>query len=159
MPIDKVSFHLPENAQRWKFIYHRRWALKRELGKEALEIEAVMKLIKEAGMLMTICNLGDCYEKLVKEFLVNISDDCDNPLRKEYQKVFVRGECVNFSPNIINKFLGVEETNIPELEVTDNQVCKENTANQVQVWPKKKNISSGKLCVKYAILNRIVAAN
>jgi len=159
VPIDKVSFHLPENAQRWRFIYHRRMALERELGKETLEIEVVMELIKKAGLMKTLCNLGDCFEKLVKEFLVNISDDCDNSLSREYQKVFVRGECVNFSPNIINKFLGVEEINIPKLEVTDNQVCKEITANKIKVWPKKKKISSRKLFVKYAILNRIAAVN
>jgi hypothetical protein len=28
VPIDKVSFHLPENALRWKFIYHRNWLWK-----------------------------------------------------------------------------------------------------------------------------------
>jgi hypothetical protein len=33
------------------------------------------------------------------------------------------------------------------------------TANQVKVWPKKGKISSGKLSVKYDILNRISAAN
>jgi hypothetical protein len=85
-----------------------------------------------------IYNLGDCYEKLVKEFLVNIPNDCDDPLSREYQKVFVRGECVNFSPSIINKFLGVEEFNIPKLEITDSQVCKKITANQIIGWPKKK---------------------
>jgi len=159
VPIDKVSFHLPENAQRWRFIYHRRLALERELGKEALEIEAVMELIKEAGLMKTVCNLGDFYEKLVKEFLVNISIDCDNSLIREYQRVFVRGERVNFSPSIINKFLGIEEVNFPKLEITDNQVRKEITANQLKVWPKKKKILSGKLSVKYAILNTIVVVN
>lgn len=93
--------------------------------------------------------------KLVKEFLVYISHVCDSPLSKKYQKVYVRGECVNLSPNTINKFLGVEETKIPELEVTDNQVCKKITANQIKVWPEKIKIFS----VKYAILNRIAAAN
>jgi len=38
VPIDKVSFHLPSFAQRWKFIYHRRLALKRDLSEEALKI-------------------------------------------------------------------------------------------------------------------------
>ena len=97
--------------------------------------------------------------KLVKEFLVYISYVYDYPLRKKYQKVFVRGECVNFSPNTINKFLGVEETKIPKLEAIDNQVCKKITANQIKVWPKKIKFFSGKLYVKYAILNKIVAAN
>jgi len=62
VPIDKVSFHLPKNAHRWKFIYHGRLALERELGKEALQIEAVMELIKEAGLMKTISKLGNCYE-------------------------------------------------------------------------------------------------
>lgn len=62
-------------------------------------------------------------------------------------------------PNIINKFLGIDEVDTVELEVTDNQVCKEITANKVKVWPKKGKISSGKLSVKYVILNRIVASN
>lgn len=62
-------------------------------------------------------------------------------------------------PNIINKFLGIDEVDTAELEVTDNQVCKEITANQVKVWPKKGKISSEKLSVKYVILNRIVASN
>jgi len=96
--IDKVSFHLPEFAQRWKFIYHRRVAVERELSKEVVEITVVMELIKEAGLMKTVCNLGECYEKLVKEFIVNILAECDNPLSREYQKVYVRGECVNFSP-------------------------------------------------------------
>jgi len=79
VPIDKVSFHPPENAQRWKFIFHKRLALERELGKEAVKMADVMDMIKEAGLLKTVCNLGNCYEKLVKEFLVNISEECDNP--------------------------------------------------------------------------------
>jgi small nuclear ribonucleoprotein (snRNP)-like protein len=159
VPIDKVSFHYLENTQRWKYIFHGRLALERDLGKEALECEVVMNLIKKAGLLKIVCNYGDCYEKLVKEFLVNILGDCDNPLRNEYQKVFVRGECVKFSPTIINKLLGIDETAILELEVSDNQVCKEITDNQVKVWPKKGKIFSGKLPVKYAILNRIRAVN
>ncbi|MCI84795.1 envelope-like protein, partial [Trifolium medium] len=36
-------------------------------------------LIKEVGLLKTIWGIGHCYEKLVKEFLVNIPEDCDNP--------------------------------------------------------------------------------
>jgi hypothetical protein len=158
VPIDKVSFHLPSFAQRLKFIYHRRLALERELSDEALKIEEVMLLIKEAGLEKTVCKLGECYEKLVRKFLVNIPKDCDNPLRRDFQKVYVRGECVNFSPNTINSFLDVEG-GAAEVEATDNQICKEITTNKVKVWPKKGKISSGKLSMKYAVLNRIGAAN
>jgi len=129
VPIDRVSFHL----HRWKFIFHRRLGLERELGKKDVKMVDVMEMIKEAGLLKTVCNLGYCHEKLVKEFLVNIPEDCDNPLSQEYQKVYVRGECVNFSSNIINRFLGIDEAGVVELEVTDKQVCKIITANQVKV--------------------------
>ncbi|MCI35993.1 envelope-like protein, partial [Trifolium medium] len=57
-------------------------------------------LIKDAGLMKTVWGIGDCY---------------DNPMSKEYQKVFVRGECVNFSPAIINKFLETSEEPQPEL--------------------------------------------
>jgi len=39
VPIDKVSFHFLDYAQRWKFIYHRGLALERELSEEAVEIK------------------------------------------------------------------------------------------------------------------------
>jgi len=66
VPIDKVYFNLLENAQRWKFIYHRRLTLERELGKEALEMQTVTDLINEAGLLKTVSNLGNCYENGLK---------------------------------------------------------------------------------------------
>ena len=47
VPIDKVSFHLLEFAQRWKYIYNMRLTMERELGEEALKIKVGMKLIKE----------------------------------------------------------------------------------------------------------------
>jgi len=121
VPIDKVSFHLPANAQRWKFIFHKRLALERELGKEAVKMEDVIVNIKEAGLLKTVCNLGNCYGKLVKEFMVNISEECDNPMSQEYQKVYVRGECVHFSPTTINKYLGINEPDVAEPKVTENR--------------------------------------
>jgi len=68
-------------------------------------------------------------------------------------------ESVNFSPNIINDFPGVIVIGVAEVEATDNQISQKITANHVMVWPKKGKISSRKLSVKYAILNRIGAAN
>ncbi|KAK2427084.1 hypothetical protein QL285_025686 [Trifolium repens] len=157
VPMDNISFHCIESAQKWKFVANRRLALERKLSAEALECKEIVSLIKKAGLLKTVSGLGECYEKLVKEFLVNIPEDCDNPLSKEHHKVYVRGKCVHFSPAIINKFLGNKEDGYAELEVTNNQVCKTITANQVKVWPFK--VSSVMLSVKYAILNRIGTAN
>ncbi|KAK2407350.1 hypothetical protein QL285_042979 [Trifolium repens] len=159
VPMDNISFHFIESAQKWKFVANRRLALERELSDEALEHKEIIALIEKAGLMKTVSGLGECYEKLVKEFLVNIPEDCDNPLSKEHHKVYVRGKCVHFSPTIINKFLGNKEDGYAELEVTNNQVCKTITANQVKVWPMKGKVPSVMLSVKYVILNRIGTAN
>ncbi|MCH84680.1 envelope-like protein [Trifolium medium] len=79
----------------------------------------------------TVCGLGVCYEKLVKEFLVNIPEDCDDPMSEDYIKVFVRGNCVEFSPSVINQFMGRGIEAEAEMELT----------------------------VKYALLNKIAAVN
>ncbi|KAK2450765.1 hypothetical protein QL285_009867 [Trifolium repens] len=159
VPMDNISFHFIESAQKWKFVANRRLALERELSAEALEQKEIIALIEKAGLMKTVSGIGECYEKLVKEFLVNIPEDCDNPLSKEHHKVYVRGKCAHFSPAIINKFLGNKEDGYAELEVTNTQVCKTITANQVKVWPMKGKVPSVMLSVKYAILNRIGTVN
>ncbi|WJX12364.1 hypothetical protein P8452_02874 [Trifolium repens] len=103
--MDNVSFHFSASAAKWKFVYHRRLALERELSDEALECKEVIDLILQAGLMKTVSGLGRCYEKLVKEFTVNIGEACDNRLSKEFHQVFVRGKCVKFSPDVINALL------------------------------------------------------
>ncbi|KAK2422616.1 hypothetical protein QL285_033139 [Trifolium repens] len=159
VPMDNVSFHFSASAAKWKFVYHRRLALERELSDEALGCKEVMDLILQAGLMKTVSGLGRCYEKLVKEFTVNIGEACDNRLSKEFHQVFVRGKCVKFSPAVINAYLGRREDGYPGFEPTNNQVCKTITANQVKVWPLKGKVPSVMISVKYAILNRIGAVN
>ncbi|KAK2450104.1 hypothetical protein QL285_009240 [Trifolium repens] len=157
--MDNISFHFIESAQKWKFVANRSLAMERELSDEALEQKEIIALIEKAGLMKTVTGIGECYEKLVKEFLVNIPEDCDNPLSKEHHKVYVRGKCVMFSPAIINKALGNKEYGYAEMEVTNNHVCKTITANQVKIWPSRGKVPSVMLSVKYAILNRIGTAN
>ncbi|KAL5133686.1 hypothetical protein HKD37_03G006976 [Glycine soja] len=158
-PLDNISFHSIGNAERWKFVYQRRLALERELGRAALDCKEIMDLIKAAGLLKTVSKLGDCYEGLVREFIVNIPSDISNRKSDEYQKVFVRGKCVKFSPVVINKYLGRPTDGVIDIAASEHQIAKEITAKQVQHWPKKGKLSAGKLSVKYAILHRIGAAN
>jgi hypothetical protein len=159
VPMDNVSFHFIDSAAKWKYVYARRIGLERELSDETLECKEVIDLIEQAGLMKTVSGLGSCYAKLVKEFIVNIAEDCDNPLSKEYQKVYVRGKCVEFSPVVINRFLGRKEDGYSEVAITNNEVCKTITANQVKVWPLKGKVPSCMLSVKYAVLNRIGTVN
>lgn len=79
------------------------------MGKNAFECKEVLGLIQEAGLIKTLIGFGKCYEMLVKEFIVNISKERDNKRSKEFRKVYVRERCVDLSPEIINRFLGINE--------------------------------------------------
>ncbi|XP_050878188.1 uncharacterized protein LOC127082006 [Lathyrus oleraceus] len=129
-PIDNISFHSVENVEKWKFVYQIRLALERELGKDAFECKEVMDLIKEAGLMKSMDGFGKCYEMLVKEFIVNISKECDNKRSKEFRKVYVRGNYVEFSPKIISRFMGRSEDKQVEMEVSNKDICREITAKQ-----------------------------
>ncbi|KAH1190007.1 hypothetical protein GmHk_20G057669 [Glycine max] len=158
-PLDNISFHSIGNVEKWKYVYQRRIAVERELGRDALDCKETMDLIKAAGLLKTVTKLGDCYEGLVREFIVNIPSDISNRKSDDYQRVFVRGKCVRFSPAVINKYLGRPTDGVIDIDVSEHQIAKEITAKRVQHWPKKGKLSAGKLSVKYAILHRIGAAN
>ncbi|XP_050895970.1 uncharacterized protein LOC127102665 [Lathyrus oleraceus] len=135
--LDNISFHLEDGAAKWKLVIQRRVVVERELGKDDTDVKEVMDLIKVVGLLKTVDGFSQCYEGLVKEFIVNIPEDIFDKNSKEFCKLYVRGE----------------------LEVTDNQVCREITARQVKVWPIKKHLPVEKFTVKYAILHKIGAAN
>ncbi|XP_050916169.1 uncharacterized protein LOC127131282 [Lathyrus oleraceus] len=106
----------------------------------------------------TVTQLSKCYETLVKEFIVNVSEECADGKSREFRKVYVRGKCVNFSPSIINLYLERPDVAQPELEVTENTICQVITANQVRKWPLKGKLVASKLSVKYAMLHKIGAA-
>lgn len=91
-----------------------------------------MSLIQEDGLMKTVTGFGKCYEILVKEFTVNISKEYDNKKRKGFRKVYVRGRCVDFYPEIINRFLDINEEEQVKVEVFDNVIYKEITAKQVK---------------------------
>jgi hypothetical protein len=92
-----------------------------------------MELLEKAELMKTVKDLGDCYEMLVKEFIVNITSACS----EEFRKVRVRGKDVKFSPTTINEYLGrnpIIEGDEAELV---REVTKEITGGQVNEWPKK----------------------
>lgn len=100
--------------------------------KDAIKCKGVIELIEADGLMKTVTQFGPCYESLVNEFVVTIPDGCDDTKSVDYEKVYVRGNVMTFSPVVINKFLGRTEAPHAELEVIDDQMCKEITAKQVR---------------------------
>ncbi|XP_050915846.1 uncharacterized protein LOC127130940 [Lathyrus oleraceus] len=159
VPLDNISFHSVENVEKWNYVYQRRLALERKLRKDEFECKKVLSLIQEVGLIKTIIGFRKCYEMLVKEFIVNIFEECDNKRRKEFRKVYVRGRCVDFSSEIINRFLGRNGEEQAEIKVSDDVVYKEITAKQVKEWPRKGKLSVSDLSLKYVVLHIIGVAN
>ncbi|XP_057425844.1 uncharacterized protein LOC130719229 [Lotus japonicus] len=158
-PLDNISFHSEESVGNWKDVYQRRIAQERELTGEILHCQEIMELIETAGLLKTVTEIGGCYDKLVREFIVNVTTNCTESGHPDFRKVFVRGRCVHFSPEIINQYLGRSTIATGNEELSLSAITNELTAGQVMEWPFKGLLSSTHLSVKYAILNRIGAAN
>ncbi|XP_058752819.1 uncharacterized protein LOC131626010 [Vicia villosa] len=159
VPIDSVSFHYPSSANRWKYVYQKRLALERELVQNTLKCKEIKDLINEVGLIKIVTHFSKCYEMLVKEFIVNLLEDCADRKSKDFRKVYVRGKCVTFSSTIINNYLGRSDEAQPELEVSDNKVCEVITTEQVKSWPLKGKFFASKLNIKYAMLHKIGDAN
>ena len=79
-------------------MYQRRIARERELHPEAFKCKEIMELIKTAGFLKTVTQIGRCYDWLVKEFIVNVGPEVGLKGHDDFCKVFVRGSYVQFSP-------------------------------------------------------------
>ncbi|XP_050889724.1 uncharacterized protein LOC127095016 [Lathyrus oleraceus] len=115
--LDNISFHLEDGAVKWKSVIQRRVAVEREMRKDVADVKEVMDLIKFVGLLKTVVGFSQCYEGLVKEFIVNIPEDISDKNIKEFCKMYVRGR---------------DNEGAGELEVTDNQVCRVITASHVK---------------------------
>lgn len=131
----------------------------RELGIKALDCKEILDLLKVIKLMKTVTDVGLCYEKLVKDIILNISSERNIEGRKEYRKVYVRGNFIKFSPSIINEYLGRSKFARTKKVPTIDRITKEITGGKVRLWPKKGLISSGSLSVKYFIMSRISAEN
>ncbi|XP_057432474.1 uncharacterized protein LOC130725247 [Lotus japonicus] len=130
-----------------------------ELHEDALELKEVMDLLFDAGLMKTVKDIGRCYTQLVRDFIVNIPTDCDDESSSEYRKVYIRGKCVNFSPKVVNEFLGRSPVAGTDEEPDLNRVAMTLTGKMVKKWPKKGLLLSRKLTTKYVVLFKIGCAN
>lgn len=72
-PLDNVPFHYETSVQKWKYGFLRRVSCEKKLGTDALNCKEIIDLIKVVGLMKIGSHIGPCYEKLVKEFIVNIT--------------------------------------------------------------------------------------
>lgn len=88
--LDNILFHSVDSVEQWKYVYQRRIALEREMGKDVFECHEIMEIISYASLMKTVTGFGKCYEGLVKEFIINIHGIVLTPRVKSLGKCIVR---------------------------------------------------------------------
>ena len=94
IPMDRISFHSLEGAAKWENVQKQVIFPERELSENAKEMPEIMDLLEQAKLMQTVTNIGPYFPLLVKEFIVNLPSSFNDPEDLEFEKVFVRGQCL-----------------------------------------------------------------
>lgn len=103
-------------------------------------------------------DVGLFYPRLMKGFIVNLPKGFNDAKSYDYRKFHVRGYYFDFSPAIINEYLGKGKLIImivPPIKI----IAKEITGNIHDNRLSKGRITESKVIVKYANLYKMGVAN
>uniref|UniRef100_A0A1S4E0U5 Putative plant transposon protein domain-containing protein n=1 Tax=Cucumis melo TaxID=3656 RepID=A0A1S4E0U5_CUCME len=118
------------------------------------------ELIRNARLIRTVSEVGPFYPRLIRELIVNLPSDFNDPSADEYQKVHIRGVCFNVSPELLNSYLGITlPADYAVSYPTPERLAKELTGGTVPVWLVDGQLPIASLTVKYSILHRIEITN
>ncbi|XP_008437685.1 uncharacterized protein LOC103483026 [Cucumis melo] len=153
--VDGISFHLEENVQRWKFIVQRRIANDVNISDKYHSCVSIMNLIEKVGLSKTILDVGSFYPQLIREFIVNLPADFNDPSSLDYQMVHIKGFKFTISSTVINGFLGnAVSINFSPSSPSTNVLASVLPGGTLSSWP-VNGIPAVALSVKYAILHKI----
>ncbi|KAA0032634.1 flocculation protein FLO11-like [Cucumis melo var. makuwa] len=91
VPIDGVSFHSEEGAHKWKQVVRRCIADEANISDQYNSCPATLELIHHAGLLCTVFKVGTFYPRLIRELVVNLPSDFNDPSAEEFHKVHICG--------------------------------------------------------------------
>ncbi|KAA0059224.1 flocculation protein FLO11-like [Cucumis melo var. makuwa] len=136
LPIDGVSFHSKEGAHKWKYVVKQRITDEANIADQYNFCPAILGLIRNAGLIRTVFEVGPFYPRLMRELIMNLPSDFNDPSADEYQKVHIRGVCFNVSRELLNSYLDITlpadyEASYP----TPERLAEELTGGTVPVWP------------------------
>ena len=118
-----------------------------------------MNFIEKVGLSKTISDVSPFSPQLIREFIVNLPTEFNDPSSSNYQTVHIRGFKFTISPAVINGFMGNAVTldfspSSPSTDVLAYVL----SGGTLSSWP-VNGIPVVALSVKYAILHKIGIAN
>uniref|UniRef100_A0A9I9ECN8 Putative plant transposon protein domain-containing protein n=1 Tax=Cucumis melo TaxID=3656 RepID=A0A9I9ECN8_CUCME len=141
--------------KRWKFVGQQRIADEVNVSDKHHSCVSIMNLIEKAGLSKTISDVGPFYPQLIREFVVNLPTDFNDPSSPNYQTIHIRGFKSTISPTVINGFLGnVVSINFAPSSSSTDVLAFELSEETLSSWP-VNGIHAAALSVKYAILHKI----
>nr|GMD45592.1 uncharacterized protein LOC109159961 [Ipomoea batatas] len=117
-----------QNATKWDSILARKIINQKILVLQKLEDnEQISEALLNSQMLGTVTNIEPYEENAIYEFYSNLGTGTTTPSDPMYGKVYLRGNFYNFTPALINEYMGTSPRE-EEAEVTSERVAQELTA-------------------------------
>ncbi|KAL2534225.1 Uncharacterized protein Adt_07576 [Abeliophyllum distichum] len=102
------------------------------------------------------------YVEIVKEFYANIHDNLDNPEHPKYRKIYMRGQYISFSPLVILRYYGLENTETDNFEAATTNLHEVVTSicQGFDHWPEGSiTLDYKSLLPEVRTLDKMVSAN
>ena len=132
---------------------YRNFIAERSVDTAFFEKSGIVDLLKEQHLYRSVSDLAPFVTEVVLEFYGNLIKDMFDPHADDYGKAFVREVFFEFTPAVINEYLGrgsiKEAMFIPDYDEIINTL----TGGVSTTWGKNKSFPASKLTSKYEYLN------
>ncbi|GAA0139876.1 hypothetical protein LIER_01337 [Lithospermum erythrorhizon] len=134
-----IALNSKAEEPKWRFVNNRRLSLERVLLDVTKRNVVIMNILKEAGILSVIDNVGLYWLKLIREFICNLTRDVNDPESNNYYKVTLRNYMFNCSLDLINEHYGrTNEGDTGDSLLISDIIVSTLTAGSVITWPPKR---------------------
>ncbi|VFQ80922.1 unnamed protein product [Cuscuta campestris] len=117
----------------------------------------LLPTLKSNKLLKFVTLPGSHVKKVIHEFYCNLSESCVTKYDPSYHKVFFRGKLYDFSPSVINSFLGTDPNPV-STPIDEETVWSDDLTNGLRDYQHgKSKVPSSVLKISYALLLRIAA--
>ena len=100
----------------WQFVVQQSLIPEHSLQHKDFESTGTMELLGTMNLLDTITKLLPFVKTIVLEFYSNLKKVVGDPTSPDFYKVYVRGHWFDFSPTILNAYLGCPDPEGPMLQ-------------------------------------------
>lgn len=143
----------------WPFVCARSFRREHTLVPAKVKHLGIVDVLKDLGILNTVLNVPSFVKNVVLEFYCNLSTEINDIKSEHFHQTFVRGGFVNFSPQVINEFVG----SVPFFGVTMEGgmdiVVAEITGGLLTSWPDSGGIRASCLSYTYSVLHKVALRN